>query len=111
MNFKRISAVALLGFGSIFFSAIGCGTAGADLCDAKCDCERCSDREYDECLIETNADIDVADTYGCSDERGAYEDCVLRKSFCTGRDYKLEKDDCSGQRKVLSDCIDDNSAQ
>lgn len=110
MNKLRTLA-ALLVFGAVgaLFTP-GCGNAAADVCDAKCDCERCPDREYSECEIEVNNTIDNADAYGCSDQYAQWEDCALAKSVCRNEHWGLDHGDCSGEAKILNDCIEDNSA-
>jgi hypothetical protein len=109
MNIRRIGALVALALGSIMLSATGCGSSAADVCDEKCDCEGCNSDEYDLCTITTEAAIDRADAYDCSDKYDALEECQLKRSRCDDRSWHLEKDDCSGERKVLSDCIEDGS--
>lgn len=109
MNFRKIGALVALGLGSIVLSATGCGSPAVDLCDAKCDCEGCNSDEYDLCTINTEADIDTASAYDCSDQYDAVEECQLKRARCDDRTWHLEGDDCSGERKVLADCIKDGS--
>lgn len=109
MNLKRMGALLVLGLSSALLSATGCGSSATELCDTKCDCEGCNSREYDKCIIDTEAAIDVASAYDCSDQYDALEECQLKRSRCDDRTWHLEGDDCSGERKVLSDCKKDGS--
>ena len=85
--------------------APGCGSASSDYCDVKCECENCSDKNYDECIVEADADRDVADVYGCTPEIDDLEDCAIRKYRCPNGHFEVPPADCGNQAKDLDDCI------
>jgi hypothetical protein len=63
---KLLLAAGLLALGAEM--GVGCGSPDGGICAARCDCERCSNREYDDCL-------DRADNAARStDQRGCYRD-------------------------------------
>ncbi|MBW2457973.1 MAG: hypothetical protein JRI68_25935, partial [Deltaproteobacteria bacterium] len=62
-------------------AASGCGKA-AEYCDLMCECELCNDRKYDECIINTDGNLDTASAYECDADYEAYLDCVISKSDC-----------------------------
>jgi hypothetical protein len=88
--------------------ATGCSTAG-EYCDAACDCERCSDTEYDECVINYKAAEDTADTYVCSDDFLWAHDCVMINNDCIADNFAPELE-CVDDIADVDDCIRSNSA-
>jgi hypothetical protein len=67
-------------------TTLGCGPSGAALCAAKCDCEGCSDREYDECLDDDAEEAARADSRGCLYEYDTLVSCEYDTGFCEDRD-------------------------
>jgi len=90
-------------------AALGCGSPASDVCDAKCECENCSDKNYDRCIVETEAGFDEADTYGCRPEADDYSDCAVRKYRCPGGNFEVG-DECATQAKDLDRCVNSSSA-
>lgn len=86
----------------------GCSVAG-EYCDVKCQCEDCSDREYDECLIDYEATEDVADAYGCLEDFDRLHVCVIENNDCT-LDNFIADVRCSDEGIDLADCINDSSS-
>lgn len=85
-------------------AAVGCGALEADLCDLKCDCEGCSDREYDDCLDHYDDDYSAADRRGCLDEYDDLLACEDDTYDCRGRDDWHT--DCGPERDRLRRCLD-----
>jgi len=61
----------------------GC-SRGSDYCDHVCDCSGCSDREYDYCVDDYDAEIDRADRRGCGPAYDDYAACVEDYRGCGG---------------------------
>jgi len=59
----------------------GCG-GGSSYCDAVCDCERCGDRDYNNCLDDYDYQTDRADRYGCGADWDDYAACVEEYYGC-----------------------------
>lgn len=78
----------------------GCGASGSDYCDVKCDCDRCSDRDYDDCLDEFEYEADYADRRGCSPEWDDYAACVEDFGRCSGH-YG-----CGNEHDRWKKCVD-----
>jgi hypothetical protein len=89
----------------------GCSGSG-EYCDIRCDCEHCSDIEYDECTIIYEGEEDKADAYGCGGEFAAGHDCVVVNNNCTSignLDVFSPETECGDELTDLDDCIRDNS--
>ena len=106
---KRLfsAAVSLVVVG---LASVGCGRA-EERCDLKCECELCSDRKYDECVIGVDYAIDRAAALECSEDYDAYFDCYVDRADCDNDTYSfgLDGDDCSDEAKDLFDCCDSAS--
>jgi hypothetical protein len=70
----------------------GCGTSIADICDERCDCEGCSDWEYDECVREGERWEEEAERVGCEAEFDAYVDCIDDTWYCDRGDFEVRED-------------------
>ncbi len=104
-----ITFLACFAFASV---SAGCSRSG-ELCDAKCNCEGCSDREYDECLIDQDYQEDLADNYGCGDYFALAHDCTMVNNNCiqiANIDIFGPEAECSNEIVDWFECIDDNSA-
>jgi hypothetical protein len=82
----------------------------ADICDLICQCEDCTDREYDECIIDYDATEDISATYGCLDDYDRAYDCVMTKSNNCLNDNFAPDLDCADDINDVSECINDGSA-
>jgi len=87
----------------------GCHRSG-EICDIICECENCSDRDYDECTIKYDAAEDIASTYGCLDQYDRAYDCVANKSNNCIADNFGPDIDCLDDITDVNKCIDSNSA-
>lgn len=63
-------------------STIGCGSLADDTCNEYCACHGCSDRDYEDCIIRTEADLDIYDTYGCDLEAEELYACRIDRGYC-----------------------------
>jgi hypothetical protein len=70
---RAVATAALIG-GALCL--VGCGTSPEDVCDSLCDCQGCSDRQYDDCVEAYERAQDQAERYGCGDEYEDYLDCL-----------------------------------
>jgi hypothetical protein len=102
---RSYAFLLLLGLGAL---TSGCGSNGADYCDQACDCEDCSDREYDECLSDFEYQQDFTSAYDCDAEEADYEDCAIEHNDCDGDRFIID-DTCRGEVDDLLDCIDKGS--
>ncbi|MGK4004619.1 hypothetical protein WMF31_18445 [Sorangium sp. So ce1036] len=80
-----------------------CSPIEKDLCDYKCDCEGCNDREFEECLDRYDRRYADADYRGCAHRYDALLACEDDTAIC--RDYKWETS-CKPERDALDRCID-----
>jgi hypothetical protein len=99
----------MVGLASAGLGLTACSRA-AEICDAMCECELCSDRKYDDCKIEVNSGIDQADAYECGDVYQTFLDCRLSRAQCTERSWHLEQTDCENEYRDVSDCVTAASA-
>lgn len=81
----------------------------AEYCDTACQCENCSENEYDECVIRYEASEDTADTYGCTDQFARAHDCVMINNDCIADNFAPELE-CLDDISDVGNCIDGNSA-
>ena len=65
--------------------------------------------DEEECLVQTEAALDVASAYECDEEAEAYLDCELEKFRCFDETYQLLGSTCSEVRGQLFNCLDDTS--
>lgn len=72
---KRAGIVGLI-LASCAVGYGGCGASAESYCNARCDCNGCSDRDYEECLYDYDRDVDYADRRGCGPEWDEYAACV-----------------------------------
>ena len=98
--------VVWLSLSGVVLSA--CGRA-AELCDAMCECELCSDRKLEECEISTDTAIDEADAYDCADDFDAYLQCQLDEADCDEHNWRVEDDSCDSERDDYVECVSDAS--
>ena len=97
MRTSTLLVIALLAVGSP-----GCGGPESDFCGAKCDCERCSDADYDHCLAEYDDRARTADRRDCLDDYDAFVSCQADTATCHGGDIET---DCGPEKKRYDDCV------
>lgn len=86
----------------------GCSKSG-EYCDLACQCENCSDTDYDECVIKYEAAEDTANTYGCADQFDRAHECVLTNNDCLADNFTPELE-CIDDIGDVDNCIRGNSA-
>lgn len=64
-------------------ASAGCGYDAGDLCDDLCDCEGCSDPEYDDCVDNVEDSEREADYQGCLDRYDDLMSCLGDEFRCT----------------------------
>ena len=67
---------------------LGCNSAEENLCDDKCECEGCSDLDYDRCLAGYDEDERQAEFWGCEDFYDDWFDCRDATWYCRGADFE-----------------------
>jgi hypothetical protein len=88
----------------LMLCALGCGPSEEAVCDLKCDCEGCSDSQYDECLDDLDDDLRRAEDRDCLDR---WDDLLACRED-TGRckdDGKFD-DDCGQEKDRFKNCVD-----
>lgn len=80
-----------------------CGRLESDLCDYKCDCEGCNDRDYGDCLARYDDRYADADRRGCLDRYDDLLACEDDTGIC--RNYKWDVA-CKPEKDALDRCID-----
>jgi len=101
--------VVWLSVAGLAVTACACDSRAVEFCDAKCECTLCNDREYDECVIDKEHDIDVAAAYECDQEYDELLTCVLDKADCDDYAWVVDADDCDNETEDYADCVDDAS--
>lgn len=81
----------------------GCGYDAEDLCDDGCDCEGCSDFEYDECVDRIEDAEREADYQGCLDQHDDLMACLNDEFRCTG-DGRVDIDGCNPEWERYGNC-------
>lgn len=90
-------------FGALCF-LVGCGYSASDICDDVCDCNGCSDREYEDCLDDADREEARIDRAGCSDQLDDYLACASDTGYCRRDDHW--EIDCGPESKRLSNCME-----
>ena len=80
---------------------LGCGSSAESVCDAKCECEYCSDRDYDLCVDYYEAWEYDAERWGCEDVYDAWMDCQEDSWYCDRGDFESN---CGHIRSDLEHC-------
>lgn len=89
-------------------SGLGCKDYVEDRCELICDCQECNEEQEETCMLETEAALDVADAYECSDQMEAYLDCETEKYRCFEQSYQIGGA-CRPEQDELFSCMDDTS--
>jgi hypothetical protein len=96
-------SLALLFVPAIGLATVGCGTESA-ICNDACDCEGCSDSQFDNCLDNFDDTERRADNEGCLDLYDDYVVCLDDTGRCDGNDWETS---CGYERDRLKKCLDD----
>jgi len=82
----------------------------SEICDIICECEKCSDHSYDECIIKFDAAEDFAAAYDCSDQYNQAYDCVAANSKnCVANDFSPDPA-CDDDIQKINECTNSNSS-
>jgi len=88
--------------------AVACTPSEEYLCDLKCECEGCSDSEYDHCLNGYDDELDRADRADCLDEWDDVLACREDTGYCAAdkKGGDKFKDDCGPEDSRWHACVD-----
>lgn len=89
--------LALLGF------ATACGPSASSFCGAACDCQGCSDAEYENCVDDYEDGMKTAEDAGCGDQADDYASCVDSEMQCI--DGRFDADGCGAEFQALAKCL------
>lgn len=95
---SRLAWLVLLGAA---LPSAGCSSLEDDLCTAKCDCEGCSNADFDDCVSDYDVAATRADRNGCLD---LYDDllaCRDDTGVCRGADWDT---DCKVEKERFESC-------
>ncbi len=101
MKFVLMYLVAL---GVPTLLASGCTSSEEEICEAKCDCKGCSDRDFNGCVDDYDQDLRKADGFGCADLYDDWVACQQETYVCRGTDFDTS---CSRPKDRFKNCIDD----
>jgi hypothetical protein len=85
------------------FLPMGCSNPAADVCDMFCECEGCTQAEYDDCVGQGEGAVTEAEDAGCSSQYEDYLTCVAEEAECRD-DEHFEYDGCVVEKETLSKC-------
>jgi hypothetical protein len=100
-SIQRMRTIAI---GFIVLFALGCGPSEEAVCEMKCDCEGCSDSEFDHCLDEYDDDLRRAENEDCLDYWDELMACREDTGWC--KDDHEFKDDCGPEKDRFKHCVD-----
>ena len=81
----------------------GCGYGPGDLCDDACDCQGCSDHDYEEC-VDNGEDLERdVEREGCEDEYDELYACLEETGECRHDDDW--ETDCGDEQSDLAQCL------
>lgn len=108
MTFGRTLAAAAIGLGAIFSG--GCSDVQTDFCDAVCECQACGEKGQERCDVGVQAQLDIAETYGCLEFAEAFFDCAINNSTCSAdQEFDVNVEQCEAARQDYDDCTKDSS--
>ena len=102
------AAMATLALGASF--ATGCTSVQTEFCDAVCECQNCGEKGQERCDVGVQAQLDIADTYGCLTQAEAFYDCAIDNAQCVGdEEFEVNLASCEDERDDYDDCTADSS--
>jgi len=69
----------------------------------KCECEGCSDSQYDDCLGKLDDELREAERRDCVEYWDDVMVCRDETGWCKGHEFK---DECGAERDRLHHCVD-----
>ena len=86
------------------FCALGCPPSEEAVCDMKCECEGCSDSQYDDCLDKLDDELREAERRDCVEYWDDVMVCRDETGWC--KDGHEFKDECGPEKDRLKHCVD-----
>lgn len=103
MRDKLSTMMRLLSTLALAVTAGACGPSGSTVCTAKCDCEGCSEVEYDACVSDAEGDLKESDFRDCGPEYDDYLSCEDATGFCKGSKFETS---CGAERDRWKACVE-----
>ncbi len=105
---RAVAATAAIG-GFAFVSA-GCSDVQTDFCEQVCECQSCGEKGQERCDIGVQAQLDIADVYGCLEFAEAFYDCAINSGVCTADEqFEVADTSCQSEREDYDGCTADSS--
>ncbi len=103
-----LSAIAGSGF-----AMAGCGSTVGDYCDSKCKCENCGEQQRQECEIEADANVNVADAYGCTNLLDPYLECEVQGHTCSADGHYSDNNmgECKQSYEAWQKCLNSQTSR
>jgi hypothetical protein len=98
----RLALLCAAAAGALPVGAAGCGDRSDAVCDAVCDCQECTNREYGDCLDDAGDTLRAADNKACGGKADAYLACVESNLQCSAR--RIDVSGCDGEYEELVAC-------
>lgn len=112
---STVAAYTLVALVSAAALGSGCGDVQADFCDALCECQNCGEKGLERCEVSIQAQLDVAETYGCLAQAEAFFACAtevvagLDDAACNEDNLQVDTTRCRAQQADYDDCTKDAS--
>src|SRR5262249_13275579 len=87
------------------FLVLGSSKPVTELCDFYCECEGCTQKQYENCLSDGKGAVAEADKAGCSSQYDDYLSCVIQEAECQN-DEHFTFDGCTIEEDALTKCGD-----
>lgn len=99
---RAIALVSLLGAAPLVAASCG-GSYAATICTNACDCSKCGESQFDECVQTLTDSEKVADDVGCADQASEYEACIVERADCILGFYVTGE--CDSVKGSLDACL------
>jgi hypothetical protein len=93
--------VKMLLLAALGLAPAACRSSAESVCDSKCECEYCTDWEYDDCVRSYERWESDADYWECDDIYDAWMDCIEDSWWCDRGDFETH---CGHIRDDLEHC-------
>ena len=81
----------------------GCEVDVTSVCDAFCDCQGCTDDEFNQCVKTSTSSYNKASDAGCGEEADAYLSCIQGELRCFDDSVELSEE-CDAEYDDLITC-------
>ncbi|MFO0552912.1 MAG: hypothetical protein U0271_31280 [Polyangiaceae bacterium] len=102
MQSRTLRSVMPLAAALWLVAATGCGPSASSLCDQICDCQGCSDSQYDDCIDSYDDAERDAEQADCLPEFDDLAACGIEDGECKNDIYTT--DSCAGELVDLVTC-------